>query len=378
MKMPNIEIAVANNPGSAETQQNARTRLLEEVGNPVVSLLCGNGLTRESVGTGWITADGRIVTSYRTIRNYDELFAEIDGKRHRIGKNTRIDPIANLAVMEFVENTNPVKGLQLHTNAKRQEPVKSTNLTTGAITGMATMEDLHRGQNRRNVRLPLTLDSLNDAMRFVTQDVLKADFETAPSGHGHPVLSDQGVVGMMVAMQGKTGFMVPASRIQSFLDQNAKQSEFIVTSGYESGIQQYFKDWYRAPFRAAADTVLPLGLGTMWLATVASGGRAAPFLALPAIYQTACDYYNLHHSANSTDRTKGQMAVVADSLVLGGAALCAIAPFSRFSGQLLALGGLASAGGLVGRLIPETIPSHYVRQEVRRRDGDSRPPFHPH
>ncbi len=368
-------------PTERNTPSDGSRKLAEEYSSHIFQIETDRG-----GGTGFRSPDGKIVTSLHVISGNSEIFAAIDGKRYRVGKNVQIDDINDLAVMEFVDSppsTN--KPLSL----AKAPPVAEQPITAVGRPGKELVQsgvEFKREIKQEDYRslfgrhpavsVATSTKELSDALLFANRPLLELSKDVSYGMSGGPVIANNGeVVGVTVLGNWSNAYAIPVEKVIELLGRKPEESKFVVTSGYENGLQKYVRDWERAPGIAAETTVV--GAGTvLGLAAVASrmGPPSLMMLAPGVGYRTMTDLSGFHGSTNNLDRTYYAAALAADAFSVGGTALCAA---SYFSPRLRPIGIAMTTAGLAGRLGCELLPNHFVIQRIQRRDGDPRKPFLP-
>jgi S1-C subfamily serine protease len=336
--------------------------------------------------TGWRTTDGRIVTKYSAIAGCGEIFALQDGKSYRLGKKISIDDINDIAVLSFVDEAPPAKGLSTGRNYVLGERVKATanreeQTKHGRLSNVIKREDIFHG----SLLLPVNSSTLTDARLFATTNLIETT-NLHSAWIGSPVVNRDGlVIGMMDTNPGKSDsqYLTPVQKINDLLAQKSDQSKFTVHTGYESGFGKYFRDWNRSPGRAAFASLEPAGrlVGTLLFAQNPAGypSNASLTIGLAAItaltgYRTYKDYQGFTGATNGRDTAYYSNALVGDAGALLGVGLgwaSLLYPKLRAASVSLAL------SGTLVRLWSEVIPNKFVVKDIERRDGTNRPPFSP-
>jgi hypothetical protein len=375
--MPNPTDLVESD-NKKQTKQDASQRLSEEV---------SENIFRIGAGTAFRVADGRLVTAFHNIHGCSEIFASQGDKYYRVGKNIQIDDINGLAVLEFVDSAPPQPKGVLAPTQRSLTPKEFTSIAGSDFLGKPSVE---YGQFRKQLveedsprtfssvigawlRTPALLKSreLSDAQLFARRPLLELVPAVSSSMAGGPVLSERGeIMGLTLKSTAQKSYAIPGEKVSQLLAGKPEDSKFIITSGYENGVQKYLRDWERDRCSALLETG-KIAVKTLSLAGVVSGRPSLLWLAIASdTYQIVKDANGLKGATNNRDKWYYGAALSADALTYAGMMMWA---FPRTSG----IGKAVYGAGLVGRTACELIPNKYVIQKIERRDGDLRPPFVP-
>lgn len=364
-------------------EQDARAKLLQDCSTGLFKIVTDTSIS--GPGTGWMGPDGRIVTSLGAIMNANELYAERDGKRYKLGKSIKIDDINNLAVLEFVDKVPDVPRFALATKPPRiGESVSSPSIAHGnAVVKAGTISGImeqsrYRRANGGPLKLELDADPavLEDAMTFSRRPLLESTVCHFGNFAGAPLVSNGEVLGILTMTNGTSSYAIPAEKISRLLDLHEQDGKFKIETGYENGFQMFWNNLQRCPESAASDLVrvghgawAVVGMATkVKQARIAGAGLAGLYCGM-ITYE---DYCGFAGQTNERDRNKFAMSLASDAVTTGGVALFVAG--LRCSPLRSAGLGIAVAG-MVGRLACELVPNHFVIKEFSRKDGSSRPPF---
>ncbi len=363
---------------------DASEKLAEELNKSIFKIVTDTSLS--GPGTGWRAPDGRIVTDFDAIKGASEIFAEQDGKRYKIGKTIKIDDINNLAVLDFVDKPPDTPCLSL----RKAVPVPGEKIFAprynrgtfevehGSFT-RAILQSEYRSAGGWPLSRETQFDSreLGDALDFAKRPLYESTVWLCVHGNGGPILSaDNQVLGSLTMSNGKHSYAVPRQKIDELLAQKEGDEKFKIQTGYENGFQKYWNNLSRCPQSAIWDTA-NVGHGALAIAAMKYGPREAKIAgsALLGVFSAMRlfeDYSAYSGQTNNLDRKKFGLALVADTATTAGLGLFAAG--LRYT-PLRAVGlGLAVAG-MAGRLATEIVPNHFVIQDIKRTDGDPRPPF---
>jgi hypothetical protein len=376
--MPNPTDLVESD-NKKQTKQDASQRLSEELSRNIFKLNSG--------GTAFRVADGRLVTAFHNINGTSELLAEQNGKHYRVGKNIQIDDINGLAVLEFVDSAPPQPKEVLSVSQRSLSPKGSLSIAARDCLRKTNGEEVQFQQHILQKDYPRTYSpvlgawlrstvplqsrDLDDAQRFIRRPLLELSPVVSTSIAGGPVLSDSGeIVGVMLKSTPERSYAIPGEKVSQLLACKPEESKFIVTSGYENGVQKYFRDWERDRYSASMDTAI-MAAKTLSFAGLLSD--TLPFNALgfaSVLYQGSADLKGMFESTNSRDRWYYGAALSADMVSGTGLGMYTHPRMRPF-------GKIVYGAGLLARSACELIPNRYVIQKIERRDGDSRPPFTP-
>jgi hypothetical protein len=376
-----LECETANN---GDVNRDVRERLIAEANENVVMLYRDGGSRGHPVGTGWVTTDGRILTTLKILQDNRTLFVQQDGKKERIGKNLLIDQVHDLAVMAFVDNTaNRRKPVTVPGVAFNRDPQPGDfgaaqgllwpNLgfspqvvsRSGSIYGNTPLDRAIPGPTLGQFWNLIRTGSPSRARDFTSnhpnENVLTIGFTETPPGPGAMVLSERGPVGMLTGSYFKTGYVAPAEKIEALLAKTAADSEYVAKSGYQSGVARV-RD--QPLGRTVSEIIWPVALGTSLASMVHTNGRAAPVLALLSGALMATDYEAARFQGNHEDQSFSYCTLGADGMAIAGAALAFASLFSpkRYVRDVRALGNLGASFGLGARLLAELKPVHYAFQ----------------
>jgi hypothetical protein len=378
---------IASSPRSAAESPDLRVDLIGEIFTI---------RTESATGTGFRGPDGRIVTSFHLINGAREVVAEQDGRQYRLGRNVRIDDINDIAVLGFVDEPPPgSRRLPLATRVKPGESVVSF-LSTPAETvneilrslSASNLEELNTSVTRVGPqeevlpgrRRSLSLDSrtLRDALAHAQRPLIELENAPSSSRLGAPLLSESGeVLGLLALKHRGQAYAIPSDQLPALLEQKEGEEKFQITSGAESGIGKWWRDWGRDPSHSLKGTLGPLATA-LTFAMYAGGAKYTRFAALPLALanglRTFDDFKGFQGTTNDEDIRYYGTAVGAQGYLWSGIAIGAV--FAK-TPQLRQLGLAVTALGLIQRLGAEIFPNRYVIKGVERSDGDQRPPFRP-
>lgn len=340
--------------------------------------------TEDGIATGFRAPDGRLVTSFSAIRGSREIIAEQNGKRYRVGKSVQVDDINDLVVLEPADKL-PLPQHPLPLSTRRVEdgervvsagiPSREFYAHEGVVTRQIKQEDYRNYfGSQPKLSLPPSERHLSDALHFSKRPLLELSYDMSSSMYGGPLISEKrDVVGVTLTGNYSNAYAIPVDKLRQLLEQKPQDSKFVVSTGYENGLQTYLSNWSNAPHVALQKSTIPLISGIGFAAAAAKTGPGAYIWLGGAMgYRMATDLKGYLSSTNDLDATYHAAGMISDGGAMFGTALMAA---SHYVPRLRPIGLITTGLGLAARLGCELVPNRLVIQSIKRRDGDDRKPF---
>ncbi len=378
-------------PGRMPEADQTTRRLYDDAAPSVVRVKTGSG-----GGSGFFADEhGRVVTNAHVVQDETDVSVIThngDSYRARIEK---LDDINDLAVLKLENLSRPPKFLDLgssygllpdqsvyafgHPNGIRPTYIspgyfRSTGneldfLTAGDSTMRAAIA------RRRSEMTPREATDLDD---YLARRLLQGRVHLRGGNSGGPLLDEQGkVVGVSDSIEVKDNsksYFIPVERVRELLRSKGDKFEFSYAQAPEPWADLYKWQWHNMPTVAAVETgiagVSALGLAKLAIRRPGVGTLAAVGIGVFGLSSLAVDAPDLLASTSTGDRWKHGLASASDLLMAAGAVTRFI-PAARSYSLLLA------GAGVVGKIGKDFIPNRLVLTDIRRKDGDMRPPFDP-
>lgn len=424
--MPGDKIPVLKTVGdlSKEPQaaDSASRKLYQDVSPSVVKIETPN-----TVGSGFaVGKSGQFLTNFHVVINQEEVFVRgADGQRYR-ARVKSADDVKDMALLEiegkapptmkplpFAEAKSPVLGGKI-TAFGHPEGYPDVYASPGTL--LEATNNLKRFSSSQLVEFARLSADPKDKQLFLKNDLLQASIQIRHGNSGGPAVDDNGkVLGVSVYKkeaedQDKIGYFIPASDVQSFLDNDQSKFKF----NYEYRISE---EWPKLYLNGLSKHPLLTSAGTAGIAYLSArsisdlgrvgAGLSAGLAAYGGMNLVTDDISLLSNATNNRDLLKAGLSTFADSAFLTGGILrtwmgvgTGIAPGA--SSALLTAGesklataigagvlgsskhyltragkiGLALiAVGVAAKIASDLIPNRLVNTGVERRDGLTHPPF---
>lgn len=310
--------------------------------------------TDKQRGSGFfVDGDGLVATASHVVIHAKELFAyTADGKKYR-------------AVLEKLGDTEDVAILKL----QNFEGLHSKFLPRRNISTLRSGEPLyvmghpHGIQNAK--MFPVSVTSTITSYDLVNKDVVAQSFKVADERDKKDLLaalSRPVLAGETRVESGTSGAVLfdklgQAVGLTAISDKEKNQSYFVKSENIDRLIEEASK----FQFLYSRESTPP---SERFLAKPC-GGSAAKNLSSYGSCKLNEDYTEYKKSTDTRDTVKYGLATVFDAVVATG------------SHPLYAplVGPVALAAGLIGRYAVDLIPNRLVLSDIKRKDGDPRPPF---
>ncbi len=379
---PNSRIVEGQTPQQSCGGDAACEKLLAEASGSIFKIYSD----RFYQGTGWVGADGRLITDFHVVDGKRELIAEsADGKIYKLGKDLAIDDVNDLAAVGFV-GPRPENARPLPVSLETPKPGDRVSLLShpggdplslsqgtfiDAVDGLYGLQDKTRAEARLKSQLATAPQALqSDLSQFFLRQMDLSAVIGAPGSSGGPLFDKAGRV-FSVLDKGSPNPTVkeiqatPAQHVNDLISQPLQSRKFQISSGYETGIQTRLQRFAREDLlHSAIDAGVPLGGSAFLARTFLKAGSvktnlvAGLFAAGDGYYQ----YKSVKGSTNWRDTVAGGLGLAGDSLMATG--LLPVAGSVKMA--------LFGAGAAL-RLGSELVPNHYVIKDVRRTDGTTTP-----
>lgn len=392
--MPDRDLVPAKDAApSPDNGQQAGDRLREAIGDDIFLVE-----TRTSkvlaTGTGWLGTDGRLITNYHVIRHAvrdgGQVFAvDQQGKRYELGKNAVIDPMADLAALDFVDGRPPAKKFDVTDQIPRYgESLTSIGHPNGGPLKTHEGHLTNWTTNYNRFKSPSTIRSVVRDSRGIAQadrqsldeffslPMFNVNFAAEEGNSGGPVMDkNRRVVGVVTSeSEEDQTLIVPSIHIKSLLRGDAPDRQFAINGDFENGFGK-MRRLYETNPASLVDRFVPEGAVLTGTTMRLAGVR--PQLGLTAAgvglgLRSLGDVSNFVDAPTGRHQLKYGLAMASDATALAGLASIAMSA-SRAYLRRAGIGALAV--GMGGRLLCETIPTDYVLKGARRLDGSNEPVF---
>jgi len=353
--------------------------------------------TDSSSASGFFADEaGHVITNAHVVQGKTEVsVVTTDGDSYR-ARIEKLDDINDLAVLKLEGlKPNSFKHLQLGSSDALKvdqsvyalghpQGVRPTFISPGYFRTAGSEFDFQLKQNSNLARdlarkkNELTPKETSDLDAYLARPLLHGRGHLQGGNSGGPLLDGQGkVVGVsdwIERRDNSNAYFVPSEKVRELLNGNNDKFDFSYGYSAEPWANLYKWQWCSMPTVAAVETGM-VGLGGLGLAKLAStrpgfGAFGAVALGLVGTAALMSDGEQFLASTNTRDRWKYGVASASDLMMMGGAAARLIPCAKPYS-------LIASGVGLLGRISADFIPNRLVLTDVRRKNGEVRPPFDP-
>lgn len=383
---PGLDIARSNEP-QPELDETGR-KLYEEASKAVVKVVSD----KEKTGTGFIVGDGtKFITTARAVLDSKEQFAVgPDGKRYK-AEIELMDDLNDLAVLRLTKGAIAgTKALELGSSKDLEEDQKLYTFTIptkadevyvspgygrGVMTPIQLLAGMDPNIGRKLQMKAFGMDMVQqmEARAMLGRPLFETKTHIQRGGGGGPMLDESGkVVGITQLSNGVDSTLgktlsSPVEAAQ-FLLQKGGRYDVTYKQSAEPWAEEFKKSMDESKLVAAGSVMVAGGLGYAGYLglnrfPVVGGGALAGY----GLMKFTNDASNFLSSSDSKDSLKYGLASASDLSTFAGGAMTFI-PKVRGIGMILA------AAGIVGRAGSDFIPNHLVVDELKRKDGSTRPP----
>lgn len=383
---PTLEMAKPEHPQPPVS--DIAVKLYEDV-QPSVARI--STTDNKAIGSGFaIDSDGKMATALHVVRNSPELFAEINGKRHRM-KLTDFDDEKDVAILTPVTrfSTKPME-LGASKDTKIDDDLYAFGhplglpqlyVSPGRSEGTVSQKDLIKqngaAQDEEIAKALKTISTQVDRTAievYLNRSLITAYMQCQPGNSGGPVTDSKGrVVGMteQVIPTEQSTQLSPIEDVKTLLE----KPKYNVS--HERAFDSRVAKWAEArPEEALLLGAGYAGLGGLSARISYRNPLAARSLGVGALlggsgmlYNDLQDY-DRKADLSSMDAWRGRAEITSDAILMaGGAAL------TFGSARFRVLGLCATGAGILGRTGSEFIPTAYKTSVVGRVDGSNRPPL---
>lgn len=382
---PGVPAAPADLPQPAADAVSRR--LYQAVSPGVVQIDAPGGR-----GSGFILdAQGHVATDAHVADIGRELTVlDANGKRYA-AKIEKFDGVTDLSILSVPGLRGSDAALQYGTSTKLKadDPLyafgyplgyRPAYISPGVLTRQTTEKDSILDLRKRGGEHPgflpmkhafltgATGDGINPAVTSSPTDqtadeqlsnrrVLQARLHIEPGNSGGPLTDEKGkVVGIsdyINAGDASESYYTPVEALKELAAKPSKY-EFHYTEERRGPIVGFAHLWQQDPALAAIGTGLGGGAaylgygGMMKYPTAVAGGLM--YLGGRELYD---DFNKFRSSGDTQDKVANGLAMIADAATVAGGAL-------QFTSKLKAVGRIAVAAGILGRMGTESIPTHTV------------------
>jgi len=401
-------------PGEPQPRVDELTaKLYEEVQPSIVRILgvqhalSAKPLPDTGKGSGYFyDKDGTVVTDAHVALQNRELFVETtDGKRYRarIDKVDDVNDVATLKLEGFKPGTaRPLESSQTNSMTPDQRVwafghplgIKDVYVSPGYfrfnsdmlnaltnVNGKVMMsEEIRAHQNN------FTPKELADYRTAMLKPLHHAMVHIQPGNSGGPLVQltqradgsyKPEVTGLSrsIIAGAKDGFsnsyFTPVYDVENLV--HSKDDKFDVDYAYEAEpwAKRYVHLWKDSPIMATGETALAAGVGVGAVKLAERFPLLRAGVGFIGVKRLADDLPNFLSSTNDRDSMKYGIASASDAAMLAGTV-------ASFIPKVRTIGKVAMALGLTGTVGSEFIPNRLVQTDIRRTDGDMRPPYIAH